>query len=342
MKNKIKIGVLTLLCIFAMSCGNGGQNGKVLFESSDKKIKVYESEVNNELEKGLFSNGLTEKDLTPEQITQMKQSIIKNIAINRAIALKGKEQKLNKDKKYTESQNILQEQLLANLAIFNELNDKAKISDQDAKNIYDANAANFTRQEDSVRLQLIVFNTSDSAKANQVLREAVANPANFTAYAQKYNASIQGVAENGETQEIPLSQLESRFGPLNEAIKNVAAGQIVNSVVTVGNDLYIVKVLEKNAKGLIPFEKVKEAIKTQLRNQKRQAEQQKFIKSITDEYKLSKFISLFFMENFTFSNSECLVFVMYETILLENITPKSNIIRTINTRLNKYFNIFIK
>ncbi|WP_026748122.1 peptidyl-prolyl cis-trans isomerase [Leptotrichia trevisanii] len=287
MKNKIKIGVLTLLCIFAMSCGNGGQNGKVLFESSDKKIKVYESEVNNELEKGLFSNGLTEKDLTPEQITQMKQSIIKNIAINRAIALKGKEQKLNKDKKYTESQNILQEQLLANLAIFNELNDKAKISDQDAKNIYDANAANFTRQEDSVRLQLIVFNTSDSAKANQVLREAVANPANFTAYAQKYNASIQGVAENGETQEIPLSQLESRFGPLNEAIKNVAAGQIVNSVVTVGNDLYIVKVLEKNAKGLIPFEKVKEAIKTQLRNQKRQAEQQKFIKSITDEYKLS-------------------------------------------------------
>ena len=287
MKNKIKIGVLTLLCIFAMSCGNGGQNGKVLFESSDKKIKVYESEVNNELEKGLFSNGLTEKDLTPEQITQMKQSIIKNIAINRAIALKGKEQKLNKDKKYTESQNILQEQLLANLAIFNELNDKAKISDQDAKNIYDANAANFTRQEDSVRLQLIVFNTSDSAKANQVLKEAVANPANFTAYAQKYNASIQGVAENGETQEIPLSQLESRFGPLNEAIKNVSAGQIVNNVVTVGNDLYIVKVLEKNTKGLIPFEKVKEAIKSQLKTQKRQAEQQKFVKSITDEYKLS-------------------------------------------------------
>ena len=287
MKNKIKIGVLTLLCIFAMSCGNGGQNGKVLFESSDKKIKVYESEVNNELEKGLFSNGLTEKDLSPEQITQMKQSIIKNIAINRAIALKGKEQKLNKDKKYTERQNILQEQLLANLAIFNELNDKAKISDQDAKNIYDANAANFTRQEDSVRLQLIVFNTSDSAKANQVLKEAVANPANFTAYAQKYNASIQGVAENGETQEIPLSQLESRFGPLNEAIKNVSAGQIVNNVVTVGNDLYIVKVLEKNTKGLIPFEKVKEAIKSQLKTQKRQAEQQKFVKSITDEYKLS-------------------------------------------------------
>ena len=95
MKNKIKVGILTLLCIFVIACGNNsGQSGKVLFESSDKKIKVYENEVNNELEKGLFSNGLTAKDLSPEQIAQMKQSIIKNIAINRAIALKGKEQKL--------------------------------------------------------------------------------------------------------------------------------------------------------------------------------------------------------------------------------------------------------
>ena len=82
-------------------------------------------------------------------------------------------------KKYTESQNILQEQLLANLAIFNELNEKAKVSDDDAKNIYDANAANFTRQEDTVRLQLIVFNTSDSAKANQVLKRSCCKPCQF-------------------------------------------------------------------------------------------------------------------------------------------------------------------
>ena len=84
-----------------------------------------------------------------------------------------------------------------------------------------------------------------------------------------------------------MSQLESRFGPLNEAIKDVKAGQIVNKVVTVGNDLYVVKVLERNGKGLIPFEKVKETIKTQLRNQKRQVEQQKYLKSISDEFKLS-------------------------------------------------------
>ena len=288
MKNKFKIAVLTVLCIFSLSCkNNSGQSGKVLFESSDKKVKVYENEVNNELAKSLYSNGMTEKDLTPEQIAQMKRSIIKSIALNRALAIKGKEKKLDKDKKYTDSTNILQEQLLASLTTLSEVNDKAKITDTDAKNIYDANTTNFTRQEDSVRLQLIVFNTSDSAKANQVLKEALANPGNFTSYAQKYNATVQGVTENGETQEIPLSQLSSRFGPLSEAIKDVSAGQIVNKVVAVGNDLYVVKVLERNGKGLIPFEKVKEAIKNQLRNQKRQVEQQNYLKSVSDEFKLS-------------------------------------------------------
>ena len=161
MKNKFKIAVLAALCVFALSCQNNvGQSGKVLFESSDKKVKVYENEVNNELAKSLYSNGMTEKELTPDQIAQMKKSIIKSIALNRALAIKGKEKKLDKDKKYTDSTNILQEQLLATLTTLSEVNDKAKITDADAKNIYDANVANFTRQEDSVRLQLIVFNVS--------------------------------------------------------------------------------------------------------------------------------------------------------------------------------------
>ena len=277
MKNKFKIVILTALCTLALSCGNSN-GGKVLFESSDKKIKVYEKEVNNELEKSLFSSGISEKELTPEQITQMKHSIIKNIALNRALALKAKEKKLDKDKKYTQSQEILQEQLLASLATLSEINERAKITDADAKAAYDANQASFTQPEDSVRLQVIVFQPTDT------LKEAVANPNNFTAYVNQYNP---GTEQSGQTQSILLSQLASRFGSVSEAIKDVKAGQVVNKVVNDGKSLYIVKVLERNPKGLIPFESVKEGIKTQLRNQKRQIEQQTYLKSISDEFKLS-------------------------------------------------------
>ena len=284
MNNKLKMGILATLCIFALSCGNGnGQSGKVLFESADKKIKVYENEVNIELEKNLFSNGISQKDLTPDQIKQMKQSIVKNIALNRALAIKGKEEKLDKDKKYTENQNVIKEQLLASLTLVNEVNGKINVSDEEAKKYYEANPASFTLQEDSAKLQIIAFKATDSATANQVLKDVLANPSNFNTYARKYNSNIAGVSEIGETPEIP----DSRLGALGEAIKNVAVGQIVNNVVKVDNALYIVKVLGKNSKGLVPFEKVKEGIKAQIKNQKRQVEQQNYLKSVSDEFKLS-------------------------------------------------------
>ena len=143
MNNKLKMGIIT----------------KVLFESADKKIKVYENEVDIELQKNLFSNGLTQKDLTPDQIKQMKQSIIKNIALNRALAIKGKEEKLDKDKKYTENQNVIKEQLLASLTLVNEVNGKVNVTDEEAKKYYDANPAAFTLQEDSAKLQIIAVCT---------------------------------------------------------------------------------------------------------------------------------------------------------------------------------------
>ena len=194
MNNKLKMGILTALCLFALSCGNGnGQSGKVLFESSDKKIKVYENEVNIELEKNLFSSGISQKDLTPDQIKQMKQSIIKNIALNRALAIKGKEEKLDKDKKYTENQDVIKEQLLASLTLVNEVNGKVNVTDEEAKKYYDANPAAFTLQEDTAKLQIIAFKATDSATASQVLKDVLANPNNFTTYARKYNANIPGV-----------------------------------------------------------------------------------------------------------------------------------------------------
>ena len=94
MKNKLKIGLMTALCVLAVSCGNSGQSGKVLYESGDKKIKVYESEVQTELEKSLDAQGLKANEVTPEQLTQLKQNIVKNIALNRAVALDGKDKKI--------------------------------------------------------------------------------------------------------------------------------------------------------------------------------------------------------------------------------------------------------
>ena len=165
------MGILTTLCLFALSCGNGnGQSGKVLFESSDKKIKVYENEVNIELEKTYFPAVSHKRSFTPDQIKQMKQSIIKNIALNRALAIKGKEEKLDKDKKYTENQDVIKEQLLASLTLVNEVNGKVNVTDEEAKILWCKPPAAFTLQEDTAKLQIIAFKATDSATAKPSIK----------------------------------------------------------------------------------------------------------------------------------------------------------------------------
>jgi len=286
MKNKLKIGLMTALCVLAVSCGNSGQSGKVLYESGDKKIKVYESEVQTELEKSLDAQGLKANEVTPEQLTQLKQNIVKNIALNRAVALDGKDKKIDKEKKYVDSIESAKEGLLATLTLTAEAN-KASVTDEDAKQAYEANKANFEKKEDTVKLQLVVVPSADKVKAEAALKEATANPANFSAVVQKYSANAAKTG-NGETPEITASQLSQGYGPISQAIASVQPGQVVNSVVTVGNELYVIKVLEKNPKGLIPFEKVKDSIKNQIRTQKRQIETQKYLQTVTDKYGLSK------------------------------------------------------
>ena len=283
MNNKLKMGIITTLCIFALSCGNG-QNGKVLFESADKKIKVYENEVDIELQKNLFSNGLTQKDLTPDQIKQMKQSIIKNIALNRALAIKGKEEKLDKDKKYTENQNVIKEQLLASLTLVNEVNGKVNVTDEEAKKYYDANPAAFTRPDDVVKLQLVGITSGDQAKADAALKEATANPNNFAEVVKKYSEIPN--AGTGETNDLPLTELAKTHAPVAEAVKAAQKGQVINSVIKVNNEWYIVKVLDKAPKGLVAYDKVKDMIKNQLKIQKRQEANQKYVQEIADKYNI--------------------------------------------------------
>ena len=156
MKNKIKVLIVTVLCILALSCGgNSGKSGKVVFESEDKKIKVYESELNYELQRNLDAVGAELKDVPKEQLEQMKLNIIKSIATARAFALKAAEKKLDKDKKYTEGLEITKENFLASVAMMDRLS-SVNVTDDEAKKVYEANRANFERPEDAVRLQLIV------------------------------------------------------------------------------------------------------------------------------------------------------------------------------------------
>ena len=75
MKNRIKLGIITIMCALVLACGEAKPSGKVLFESPDKKVKVYESEVNNEIQKNLFAQGLKESDIPKDQLETTRKNI---------------------------------------------------------------------------------------------------------------------------------------------------------------------------------------------------------------------------------------------------------------------------
>ena len=284
MKNKIKLGIIAVMCTLALACGGGSKpSGKVLFESPDKKVKVYESEVNNEIQKNLSSQGLKESDIPKDQLEATRKNIIQSIAITKAMALEGKAKKLDSDKKYTESIEMAKDNILATLNVADQVN-KVNVTDEEAKKYYDANPAAFTRADDVVKLQLIGITSGDQAKADAALKEATANPNNFAEAVKKYSEIPN--AGTGETNDLPLTELAKTHAPVAEAVKAAQKGQVINSVIKVNNEWYIVKVLDKAPKGLVAYDKVKDMIKNQLKVQKRQEANQKYVQEIADKYNI--------------------------------------------------------
>lgn len=284
MKNKIKLGIIAVMCTLALACGGGSKpSGKVLFESPDKKVKVYESEVNNEIQKNLFSQGLKESDIPKDQLEATRKNIIQSIAITKAMALEGKAKKLDSDKKYTESIEMAKDNILATLNVADQVN-KVNVTDEEAKKYYDANPAAFTRPDDVVKLQLIGITSGDQAKADAALKEATANPNNFAEAVKKYSEIPN--AGTGETNDLPLTELAKTHAPVAEAVRAAQKGQVINSVIKVNNEWYIVKVLNKEPKGLVAYDKVKDMIKNQLKIQKRQEANQKYVQEIADKYNI--------------------------------------------------------
>ena len=173
--------------------------------------------------------------------------------------------------------------ILAELNVADQGN-KVNVTDDEAKKYYDANPAAFTRADDIVKLQLLGINSGDQAKADAALKEAVANPNNFTEVVKKYSELPN--SGTGETNDLSLTELAKTHAAIAEAVKNAQKGQVINSIIKIENEWYIVKVLNKEPKGLVAYDQVKEILKNQMKAKKRQEAQEKYIQEITGKYNI--------------------------------------------------------
>ena len=287
---KALAGLLILLGL--VSCtgdSNRVASGDVVYESKDKKVKVFKEEVDFVINQSMDPEML--EQVPKEQLEAQKKAIIKQLAFYKAIALSPEAAKLKATKDYKLALGLQEDTLLTGLFLKDKVKD-IKISDEETKKFYDENKAAFTRQDNIADLQLIYLpyrSDEEKAQADKVLAEAKQNKDKFGDLAKQYSADKTSAANGGATGPLPLDKLGANFAPIRDAALNGPVNEVVPSLVVLGGDTaVIVKVNKKELKGeVVKYDDVKKNIAFQLKQKKIGEEQAKIEKEIVDKYDLN-------------------------------------------------------
>ena len=287
---KALAGLLILLGL--VSCtgdSNRVASGEVVYESKDKKVKVYKEEVDFVINQSMDPEML--EQVPKEQLDAQKKAIIKQLAFYKAIALSPEAAKLKATKDYKLALGLQEDTLITGLYLKDKVKD-IKVNDEETKKFYDDNKAAFTRQDNVAELQLIYLpyrSDEEKAQADKILAEAKQNKDKFGDLAKQYSADKTSGANGGATGPLPLDKLGANFTPIKDAALNGAVNEVVPNLVVLGGDTaVIVKVNKKELKGeVVKYDDVKKNIAFQLKQKKIGEEQAKIEKEIVDKYELN-------------------------------------------------------
>ena len=254
---KALAGLLILLGL--VSCtgdSNRLTTGEVVFESKDKKVKVFKEEVDFVINQSMDPEMLDQ--VPKEQLDAQKKAIIKQLAFYKSIALSPEAAKLKATKDYKMALGLQEDTLLTGLFLKDKVKD-IKISDD------------------------------EKAQADRVLAEAKQNKDKFGDLAKQYSADKTSGANGGVTGPLPLDKLGADFAPIKDAAINGAVNEVAPNLVILGGDTaVIVKVNKKELKGeVVKYEDVQKNIAFQLKQKKIAEEQAKIEKEIVDKYDLN-------------------------------------------------------
>ena len=287
---KALAGLLILLGL--VSCtgdSNRLTTGEVVFESKDKKVKVFKEEVDFVINQSMDPEMLDQ--VPKEQLDAQKKAIIKQLAFYKSIALSPEAAKLKATKDYKMALGLQEDTLLTGLFLKDKVKD-IKVTDEETKKFYDDNKSAFTRQDNIADLQLIYLpyrSDDEKAQADRVLAEAKQNKDKFGDLAKQYSADKTSAANGGATGPLPLDKLGANFAPIRDAALNGPVNEVAPNLVILGGDTaVIVKVNKKELKGeVVKYEDVQKNIAFQLKQKKIAEEQAKIEKEIVDKYDLN-------------------------------------------------------
>lgn len=179
-------------------------------------------------------------------------------------------------------------------------------SDSEAKSFYEKNKMELFNQPRKVRAShiLIMANEDDiikniikknkniteleasriadqkmtelKAKAGGILKQAEANPEGFEKLAKQYSEDLQTAPKGGD---LGFFSFEEMTRPFSQAAFKTKPSMVCEQVVKTDYGYHIIKVTDRKEAGLVPFDEIKDEIKTKLTQDKRNKAFQAYITS---------------------------------------------------------------
>lgn len=113
-------------------------------------------------------------------------------------------------------------------------------------------------------------------KAEDILKEAISNPNNFDKLATQYSEDLQSAKKGGDLDFFTYDDMTKPFADASFACK---PSMVYDKVIKTDYGFHIIKVTDRKEAGMVPFDEIKEEIKTKLTQEKRNKAFQEYINS---------------------------------------------------------------
>ncbi|BDU51492.1 peptidylprolyl isomerase [Haliovirga abyssi] len=210
----------------------------------------------------------------------VEEKILKDVAIK---------QGLENDPEFVADLEKQKGRLLASYAVKRNVLDKVKATDAELKKEYEKNKEKY-KQEGQVKARHILIKTTSKmtkdelakakAKAEKILKEALAGKTDFAELAKKYSEGPSGKT-GGELGWFTKKKMVKSFA---DAAFKGEKGKVYPELVKSQFGYHIIQVEDKKAEGYKPFEEVKKSLEDKVSNDMRRTEYTKWIDNLKKEY----------------------------------------------------------
>ncbi|MEM5947166.1 peptidylprolyl isomerase [Spirochaetia bacterium 38H-sp] len=320
-KNKILLIILVLSVFLFPMCAKGQESGGTVAAKVNGKA-IYVEQIDREMARYLAQYAQYGMQPSEEDKAKIKEQVIDQLIARELLLQEAAKQKINADKAEVDKQladiktrsgsdenftNALSQagfnteeefrQEIEDAFILQELIENRvlkdiEVSDEEAKEYYDANPSQFVQPEQVHARHILISLAQDASKEEEdaayakikQVKEELAKGADFAELAKKYSEGPSG-PQGGDLGYFGKGQMVK---PFEDAAFSLGVGE-VSDVVRTQFGLHIIKVEDKKASSVISFDDAKPQLLNMLVDQKKSEKLQQYIEELKSSAKIEKF-----------------------------------------------------